>query len=367
MMTNASAIKRLSFVDALRGVAATGVLLFHALEGHHVTAFFASLPAWLQFPVEHGSLGVPIFFVLSGFVISHSLYHQRMSLNLLGRFSLRRSLRLDPPYWFAIALSLAFGALSTAVVADHELVRHSWAQVIAHLFYLQDIIGYGDINSVFWTLCYEVQFYFAYAILLLLGRNDPAKRFQGQQMAVLLVGAMAVSLLWPLGLGPQLPAGLFPPLWHAFLLGVGAYWTWRDRGALPFFTAYGLVIGAIAYLNRNDFDAACVATAALLYMVGAADKLATAANWRWLQFLGAISYSLYLIHNPITGASFRVGYMVTGRSMIWEAVWWLVSLAACIIFASAMWWAIERPSLRLARMLSYAEATAPMAQVSTVV
>src|SRR5271163_824876 len=130
MITNASAIKRLSFVDALRGVAATGVLLFHALEGHHVTAFFASLPAWLQFPVEHGSLGVAIFFVLSGFVISHSLYRQRMTLNLLGRFCLRRSLRLDPPYWFAIALSLAFGVLSTAVVADHEAVRHSWAQVV---------------------------------------------------------------------------------------------------------------------------------------------------------------------------------------------------------------------------------------------
>jgi peptidoglycan/LPS O-acetylase OafA/YrhL len=366
MMTNASATKRFSFVDGLRGVAATGVLLFHALEGHHVTAFFATLPAWLQLPIEHGSLGVAVFFVLSGFVISHSLYHQDMTLKLLGRFSLRRSLRLDPPYWFAIALSLAFGALSTAVVADHDVVHHSWAQVVAHLFYLQDILGYGDINSVFWTLCYEVQFYLAYAILLLLGRNDPAKPFQGQRMAVLLIVAMAASLLWPLGLGLQLPAGLFPPLWHAFLLGVGAYWTWRGRGALPFFVAYCLVIGATAYINRNDFDAVCVGTAALLYLVGAADKLATATNWRWLQFLGTISYSLYLIHNPITGASFRVGYMITGRSIIWEAVWWIVSLGACIICASGMWWTIERPSLRLARMLSCAEAPAPMTPVSTV-
>jgi peptidoglycan/LPS O-acetylase OafA/YrhL len=366
-MTDAPAIKRLSFVDALRGVAATGVVLFHAPEGHHVTAFFASLPAWLRFLVEHGSLGVPIFFVLSGFVISHSLYHQGMTLHLLGRFSLRRSLRLDPPYWFAIALSLAFGALSTALVANHEVVRRSWAQVIAHLFYLQDILRYGDINPVFWTLCYEVQFYLAYAILLLLGRNDPAKRFQGRQMALLLVSAMAASLLWPLGLGPQLRAGLFPPLWHSFLLGVGAYWTWRDRGALPFFATYGLIIGAMAFINHDDFDGVCVATAALLYIVGAANKLTMAANWRWLQFLGVISYSLYLIHNPITGASFRIGYMITGRSMIWEAVWWIVSLAACIIFASAMWWAIERPSQRLSHRISRAKATASMAQVSTVV
>jgi peptidoglycan/LPS O-acetylase OafA/YrhL len=72
-------------------------------------------------------------------------------------------------------------------------------------------------------------------------------------------------------------------------------------------------------------------------------------NWRWLQFLGTISYSLYLIHNPITGAAFRAGFLLTGRNIYTEAFWWLVSLAACIGAATLFWLFIERPSARLAK------------------
>jgi hypothetical protein len=46
----------------------------------------------------------------------------------------------------------------------------------------------------------------------------------------------------------------------------------------------------------------------------------SASSWRWIQMLGAISRSPCLTHNPITGAAFRMGYMVTGCSLILEAV-----------------------------------------------
>lgn len=352
-MVDVAPNNRLVFIDALRGVAAMGVVLFHAEEGHHIPELLVLLPYWFQSVIEHGNLGVPIFFVLSGFVIAHSLYGQRMNGNLFGRFTLRRSLRLDPPYWVAIAISIGFATLASTVVSNRPSETFTLGQVVAHLFYLQDILRYREIDTVFWTLCFEVQFYLVYAILLAVGRNDPGSRFQGRRTAALLLVAGMVSLLWPLRLGPELPAGLFPPLWHAFLLGVGAYWSWRDRGALPFFAAYALIIGTSAIIQGDQFSLACTITAATLYVVGVADRLHTALNWRWLQFLGAISYSLYLIHNPITGASFRVGYMLTGRSIFWEAFWWSVSIAACIAVAGALWWAIERPSTRLARKIRF--------------
>lgn len=354
--------KRFVFIDALRGVAAMGVVLFHATEGHHIPDLFVLLPYWIQVVIEHGNLGVPIFFVLSGFVIAHSLYGQRMNLNLFGRFTLRRSLRLDPPYWVAIAMSIGFGVFATAFVSGRTPENYSWGQVLAHLFYLQDILGFRNINTVFWTLCFEVQFYLVYALLLVIGRNDPIARFQGRQTATLLLVAGMVSLLWPLRLCPELLPGLFPPLWHAFLLGVGAYWSWRDRGALPFFAAYALIIGDSAIVQGDQFSLVCIITSVILYVMGAADRLYTALNWRWLQFLGAISYSLYLIHNPITGASFRVGYMLTDRNVFWEAFWWGASIAACIAVAGAMWWAIEKPSVRLARKISFSNRTDKAAQ-----
>ncbi len=84
-------------------------------------------------------------------------------------------------------------------------------------------------------------------------------------------------------------------------------------------------------------------------MVGIAGRLQTGLNWRWLQFLGLISYSLYLIHNLVTGAAFRIGFILTGRSVFTEVLWWVGSLAACTLFATAMWWTIERPSTVWAR------------------
>src|SRR5208282_311558 len=93
--------KRFLLVDALRGIAAMSVVVFHLAEGHHVDQFMTVAPVWLITVIEHGDLGVAIFFVLSGFVIAHSLYGRNVTLSLAGRFMLRRSLRLDPPYWVA--------------------------------------------------------------------------------------------------------------------------------------------------------------------------------------------------------------------------------------------------------------------------
>ena len=353
-MASSSALSRFVFVDALRGLAALAVVLFHSAEAQHVSDFLKLLPSWLQTIIHHGHLGVAVFFVLSGFVISHSLFRYRMNLNLLGRFTLRRSLRLDPPYWIAIAISLAFGAVAAAVVKGRAPEDHSLGQLVAHVFYLQDILGYGNINPIFWTLCMEIQFYLVYAILLALGRNNPEARFQGRRTATLLLFAGLLSLLWPLGIGPNLPQGLFPPLWHGFLLGVGAYWAWRDRGLVPWFVVYVLFIGVPSIINGDWFSLVCVLTAATLLSVGIADRLQSAWNWRWLQFLGTISYSLYLIHNPITGATFRVGYMITGRNAYLEALWWSASIVASITFAWVMWWAVEKPSVQLARKVSFA-------------
>ena len=83
------------------------------------------------------------------------------------------------------------------------------------------------------------------------------------------------------------------------------------------------------------------------------EGLPQSLNSSWLQFLGKISYSLYLVHNPITGAVFRAGYMLTGRTLLTEAVWWAVSVATCVIAATFVFSVIERPSLRLSLALTH--------------
>jgi len=348
-----SATRRFVFVDALRGIAALAVVLFHALEGGHIAALVKVFPSPFSAVLENGSLGVAIFFVLSGFVIAHSLYDEKMRWSLLGRFMLRRSIRLDPPYWSAIALTLAFAMLSARIVPGKLPLQFSFAQILAHMFYLQDILRYTNLSSVFWTLCLEVQFYLVYAALLTCSRNDPNKRLQGNYTLAILCSACLLSLLWPMGMvtSPLWPGG-FLPFWHAFLLGTAAYWSWRNPTLLPFFAVFALLIAGFAIFRGEAFSLASALTAAALSIVTATRRIYTAFGWRWLQFLGLISYSLYLTHNPITGAVFRVGYILTGRTTSLEAVWWLVSIGCCVLVAAGSWWLIERPSIKFARKIS---------------
>jgi peptidoglycan/LPS O-acetylase OafA/YrhL len=342
---------RFTFVDALRGIAALAVVLCHAVEGDHIPELLALMPRWLSTVVHHGNLGVPIFFVLSGFVIAHASYGQRVTGSYVGRFMLRRSIRLDPPYWFAIAVAIAFAFLS-AFVLKKPLPDGSWPQVLAQVFYLQDLFGYPQINTVFWTLCIEVQFYFVYVMLLMM--SGDAGTTDSNHFVTILVAATFVSLLWPFNVVHQdaTPHGLFLPYWHGFLLGVLAYWSFRQRRLSVIFWVIACTVMVTSLQSHNGFSLACAVTAATLSVAAMTGSLYRGLNWRWLQSLGLISYSLYLLHNPITGASFRVGYMLTGHSPLWEALWWIASIAACIIFAAGAWWLIERPSMNLARKIS---------------
>ena len=61
---------------------------------------------------------------------------------------LRRSLRLEPPYWLAIALAICFARLSARVLPGKELPSFSAGQVAAHILYLQEMLGYPEIIVV---------------------------------------------------------------------------------------------------------------------------------------------------------------------------------------------------------------------------
>ena len=146
---------RFLFVDGLRGLAALAVV------GPHAVAILATgYPGWLSRVLmtvaPYGAYGVEVFFVISGFAIAHSLLDASFKNFSIGRFVLRRAVRLDPPYWAALLL---LGALNLVrATANHRALHLPDAgQVLAHVFYLQDLLGYAQFNVVFWTLCLEFQ------------------------------------------------------------------------------------------------------------------------------------------------------------------------------------------------------------------
>lgn len=161
---------RLTYVDAPRGSAAVSVMLFH-LSGHRVAQeIWSSLPSAVGQLLRDGELGVQVFFVISGFVIAHSV-NTRFDRHALREFMMRLA-----PFGAALLGGDCRGSADKRVVAlgIRSCGRTSCAtvgQVVSHVSScLECLVGYDDLYPVFWTLSHEVQFYLLFVIAVVLGQ-----------------------------------------------------------------------------------------------------------------------------------------------------------------------------------------------------
>ncbi len=139
-----------------------------------------------------GHLAVDVFFVLSGFVICYSLRGVRVTGRFFVNFMLRRSIRLDPPYWLSIVLVLGVLGLQAAVTKNTSNLPPI-GSIVAHVFYLQEILGYPEINIVNWTLCLEIQFYLTFCLALALIQFAAERSAYSQtRLGEILLGVVGV-------------------------------------------------------------------------------------------------------------------------------------------------------------------------------
>jgi peptidoglycan/LPS O-acetylase OafA/YrhL len=353
---------RFLFIDALRGLAAMSVVLFHLSEGRHITSFLDLLPAPARAVFHHGDLGVQIFFVLSGFVIAHSMARESVDGRYVGRFMLRRSIRLDPPYWASMILVVALSLISARAMPGKVYTLPTVGQVVAHLFYAPNLLGMPLINPIYWTLCIEIQFYVSFALLMLLVTRLRRTLPPGTAFSVVMIPAALFADLWAFRVEPLHVPGLFLEQWHLFMVGV-LLWNavvgaaTRRNVEIAAVSIGVLVLAAIAH--RDLALAVGCGAATLIFLAGRWGKLTTWLGGRAWQVLGALSYSLYLTHNPITGAAFRIGFRLTGRSTATEALWLLPVVGLCVAFAWVFNRLIEGPSLALSHRIRLRVGAAP--------
>lgn len=348
-----------SFIDALRGLAALWVVLFHAHLGDrlaHLSAILSTAVVAIVF--EQGGLGVPIFFTLSGFVMAHSLRNATISVDFLKQFALRRFARLNPPYYASIAFVLLLAAAAAA--AKHEPFLPMDAplspqRLFAHLLYLQDVVGVKHFNDVYWTLCLEVQFYFAFVGLLWLSQSLQVHRHWTWERTVAIVfgGAALASLLHPFGIVPLIARPVwFLPHFHSFLAGVFAYWGWQQRINPSAFYAFVGPLAVAAIARESSFALTAAVVAITLLEFGQAQRLSLLSQ-PMFQWLGKVSYSLYLIHTPVLGAVFFVGYKLTGQSLATELLWLVVGISVSLGIAALSWRWVEVPAMRWSHQLKH--------------
>jgi len=341
-------LSRLPGLDGLRMVAVFLVVLYH-----------------FGFQFVPGGHGVLAFFVLSGFLITRLLLKERERFGTISlrRFYLRRALRIFPAYY-------CFWLLWTAVllVANKPVV---WGQALSALGYLTNYYQaiFGDPGTGYshtWSLAIEEQFYLLWPIsFFFLGRWF---RRIGTVLATVIVAAWVYRAVLKFGIGvdqgyiyeafdtrvDHLAAGCL----LAVLLTNGhlpRVWTCLCTRSMSILTLALLIVSVrLSYIFGTTYrDGVGFAVDPLLISVFIAQVIALREsalwrwlNWRWVRYLGALSYSIYLyqqvVIHPIRGifSSYPLPVQLGA------------TLGAVILAGSASYHLVERPFLRLKEKVS---------------
>jgi peptidoglycan/LPS O-acetylase OafA/YrhL len=306
----------------------------------------------------YGFLGVDVFFVISGFVISYSVRNYLHTPGFLFRFGLRRSIRLDPPYWITIALELIAIKLGLYLFPALGTAFPSPAKIAAHFFYLQNLLGYGNIVDIFWTLCYEVQFYIVFVGMLVLAKTT-GDLFGSRFRRAFTFTSAAIAFSWSILIffGPlDGPDGLFIARWFQFFLGVLAMKCVTDGRVSPAFVICWLsVLAGVTFgANHAPIGSTTMLISGLLVVAGLRGKMASWLSGVGFQFLGRISYSLYLLH-PVVGWRFIKLLSVLNGSPFSVAQAWgafLAGIGVSVVSAWMMYRLVESPALKLCHRIA---------------
>lgn len=346
--------RRIVALDGLRGLAVLLVLLGHS-----------QVPGFGGGEATAGAVGVTVFFVLSGFLITGLLLAERDRRGTvsLRAFWARRALRLLP------ALVVFLAATGFIVVASGTVTwGHHLRNSLPVLFYVADFaslhhpIAYLDHT---WSLAVEEQFYLFWPLVLLV----TARFVRARALWLPLLALTAAGLWWRLHVGSA-PGGAWEAsrrfdtnLWPLALGGLLAVlcrartrpFPLVPRWATLLIAALGLVVlPAVAraadrpgWVDTVHGQTLSALTAAVLVLAAVGRSRATRTGRDWmtapaLRWLGRRSYAIYLWHYPLLWADPFGVINRLGRP--WGA---LVLCAVALVPAELSWWLVERPALSL--------------------
>jgi peptidoglycan/LPS O-acetylase OafA/YrhL len=319
------------------------------------------LPEWIPLAIDRGQIVVQFFLVISGFVIAYSLRQRPVTPELTGQFALRRLIRLGLPYWTIVFAVFALDMLAPRMgIPSPNDPPCTAAQLIAHVFFLQDILGYGNISAGLWFVCIEMQFCLLFIALLGLAQRLPwgNRRTTGQVGGFPLLAVFAPLALLSLFM---FNADVFDidadsEAWVSyffgtFFLGIVAWWALDGSVPRAAFWLYVLAVLARLAIFPTGQTAMALVAALLIYLAGRLGRLDGWFSARWLQYLGRISYSLFLLHYSVSHVVTSVGYRLTGDSPRAAVGWLVLALFASLAAAHLLYKFVEAPAIGLAGQL----------------
>lgn len=347
--------ERFVFIDALRGIAACLVLLHHMLNDSPLYVTLCKiLPKPLIVVADYGGSGVYIFFVLSGFVITHSLRNVHLIKSNVGNFILRRQIRLDPAFWVILGLTLLKQRAERLVPSLPRGILPGFLDIGANILYLPRILNRILIVPQAWTLCIEVQFYLLFILLLFIGqRGKQTIHLSGISLLSILILSLTgvLSLLNTFLALASVQSPWFVTFWFYFVAGVLCYCAVEKQIDSRILLGYLSLFWFIAIYQQAPGMIVGATTTTVLYGVGASGHLKDWLNQRFLQYLGRISYSVYISHMLIATTVLKIGYKLTGQNTAAALLWFLLAGILSIVGGHMLYILVESPSMRYAASL----------------
>ncbi len=356
-ISDRSGLNYMPQLDTLRAMAVFLVLLEHWFQGEY----------WFKiFPT--GMIGVTLFFVLSGYLISEILMRSRNDAEAnkhtrafsIRQFYIRRTLRIFPIYYITLVILLIFNI---------ENIRHifGWFLFYVSNIYFFKIQNWAGSLSHLWTLSVEEQFYLIWPFVILFIKK---KHLLNAIIFITFIGPAVRAYLFLTGSGTEVSISfdqvLTPTCMDCFGLGalLAYFRTYVDR-KFNLNNLYGIimfVVSAILFViilltDTGIFGAIVLRTIisilSLYLIAGASIGFGGVARYVLqnpvLLYLGKISYGLYLFHNFVPAICRSFGIQPIPNPYLN----FLLQLAALVSIASLSWYLIEKPINNLKRHFSY--------------
>ncbi|MEO8884953.1 MAG: acyltransferase [Mucilaginibacter sp.] len=312
----------LNSITLIRSIAAPLVLILHI----NFVINLHSIELVNHF-IRIGNVGVYMFFIVSGFVLPYSLYKTDYTLSGFRKYFVKRSLRIDIPYWCMLIVWYIF---LKEIFSPGNLKELSY-----HIFYLVPFIpGSYWFDGAYWTLPVEMEFY------ILLGLLYPLL-IKAKPYATLLA-LLSVSMLCVFFINGDRGILFCNMNFAYFSIGIILFKVYIKHIdiKLAIIAIAPIIVYIAIFVSLRLGVTICLATLVILFL-----KIARLPSV--IKFLATISYSLYLTHNKVL--NFFIEYV--SRYNLNQYILFVLTILICLIAAYMFYWLVERPALMLSKKI----------------
>jgi peptidoglycan/LPS O-acetylase OafA/YrhL len=318
---------RIVALDLIRFFAAMSVVLYHYISRHESNAY-----PLMSEVTKFGYLGVPLFFMISGYVIALSANNKTAI-----QFGVSRFVRLYPALWAGVI----FTVLISIALTERS---YTLAQVLANFSLLNDYIGFSNIDGVYWTLKAELKFYACVFLLILF---EIFQKFQ-----IWLSVWLSLTIIHTIFGQPFFMGWFITPHYSSFFIAGIIFFLMQAYGKNKFnyvililsllVSSYKGCSQAEEFMKNPGIDEKIISVVAiwffyLLLYILCTGKINIKPRASFVT-IGSLSYPLYLIHN-VAGKSIIDHY----SELISEKIMIVVVVMLMVILSLGIHLAIEKP------------------------